>query len=178
MTEEKYCLSDTKAAQILSSIWAGRSSCYWWLHRLHIRGSPDLWQQPGSHRPCLTLTIYTCQPLLIQDCSPLGHGCQWWKEKEHILKGNWSSLDPTQVFCSSNLGLDPTSIRAVTATDLRGSPTSHPTLALTLLFPVSPLTRMIAASRPWGKTWLVFIPNPTLPPKPLDTHRLYRKAYH
>lgn len=162
MTEEKYCLSDTKQhlsrkEQLLLVI-------------AHQRQSRSL---TAARQPQTML-----DPHHIHMPAPLDPGLFPSGARVPVVGGNWSSLDPTQVFCSSNLRLDPTSNRAVTATDLRGSPTSHPTLALTLLFPVSPLTRMIAASRPWGKTWLVFIPNPTLPPKPLDTHRLYRKAYH
>ena len=44
--------------------------------------------------------------------------------------------------------------------------------------PLPMLPKVITASMPWRKTWLVFTSNPALSPKALGTHRLYRMLLH
>ena len=107
------------------------------------------------------------QPLLLWGTVPhQNQGCHSWGECTVVGEG--AGLSPTQGFCSSS--------RVVLATEQRRSSHSHLALALAPLSPAPTPTKLIAASTFWGKTWLMFTPDQTLPWNPLGTHRLYRDA--
>ena len=69
-----------------------------------------------------------------------------WREQNQFGPDPWG-------FCSSNLGFGLPINRVVMATERRGSLARHLASALAPPSPAPPLTKVIAASAPWGKTY-------------------------
>ena len=94
----------------------------------------SVWSHRCLYRQCIR-PLSAPGPHLLQHSPPLGQRSWCGEREKHTLKGNRVSSGPTPE-------------RVVTATEQRGSPTSHPPPALALTSPATPATKVIAASTP------------------------------
>lgn len=109
-----------------------------------------------------SLSCTSTVPLSSEDAST-GLGVDIHSEEQGQLKLEPQGLSPNN-FCSQGM---------VLTTEQKRSYGSHIALAPASLSPVPPPTKMIAASTPWGKMWLMLISDPGLTLKSLGIHRLY-----
>ena len=95
---------------------------------------------------------------------------------EHVLRGNGTSSDLTLRFSApATWSTTPPPIEWCCS--LSKETLAHTgSLALPSPSPSPRLIKVIDASMPWGKTWLVLPSDPALPPKPLGIYRLYRNT--
>ena len=148
-----------------------------WKHHLlttnlcHAKATPA---QSWAHTNCPLRLLWP------QHYSTLGARTQCCKEVEHTVGRSRDSSERTpRGFCSSTLVPDSTPSMVVLTTEQRRSLGSHLPLAVvpSCQSPAWPPSKVIAASTPWWKNWLVLTSQPALPPKPLGSHTVYLVNY-
>ena len=141
----------------------------WHLYRQHIRDSLELCLQP-------TWVESPHGPPLLQHYSLWGKGHSTGRgESTHLKETEPARAWPSGLLLQQ-LGIRLHPDRVVMATAKRGSPTSHLDPATAPPSSAPSPTKVIAASTPWRKTWLMSTSNPALPPKALGTCSLHRDA--
>ena len=145
-----------------------------WHHRLNGHGfgwTLGVGDGQGGLACCSSWSLKESDTTERLNWTELGHECWCWEKGDHILKGNPSSLPNPQGYCSINLGSVLSAIEQWWPLNRREAP-SQLALALAPSSLAPPHTKVKVASAPWGKTWLLFTSNPSLPPKVLGIHRL------
>ena len=118
-----------------------------------------------------TLGSFMCRNLTCFS-TPLQGQNSWCGERaRHRLNGNGASSCLTHRSSTPAKGSDPSLNRAGMATDHRGSFASNPRPTLSL---DSSLTKVVADSTLWGKTWLAPASDLALPSKALSTWGLHQ----
>ena len=167
------------ATQTWHCIWMGRGQPLLALaEAADWERSGSLAGVPGLPQSASWPTSSTCSsPSCSSAASIWGWRCRFLDGGECILKGNRNKWDPTlRASAPEPCNTTPPPSKAMLATEHKRSPSWHLGHDLAPPLPASPLTKVTAASTPWGKIWPMFTSDPTLPPKPLGTHRLYMDA--